>query len=188
MAGVLVDNHALPTADDPAGRHVPPARHHKAVRHDLHHDRRRARYQDIHRLVLPLHGRVHPIPSFAGNRGKLDIPGADGRHCRLDGAPTPEEGGRMTVQVLTRRRRRRRIPFGRILLIGGFALFVLVPLYWMFVTSIKPSDDYLAVPPVWFPSEPTTVHYTAALFAYRGLKGLTNSLIISLSATVLSAL
>jgi multiple sugar transport system permease protein len=31
------------------------------------------------------------------------------------------------------------------------------------------------------------VHYTAALFAYRGLKGLTNSLIISLSATVLSA-
>ena len=79
------------------------------------------------------------------------------------------------------------MPIGRIVLIGGFILFVLAPLYWMFVTSIKPSDDYLAVPPVWFPSEPTTVHYTAALFAYRGLKGLTNSLIISLSATVLSA-
>ena len=93
----------------------------------------------------------------------------------------------MTKRVFTRRRRRRRIPIGRILLIGGFVLFVLVPLYWMFVTSIKPSDDYLAVPPVWFPSQPTTVHYTAALFAYRGLKGLTNSLIISLSATILSA-
>ncbi|MGN6470159.1 MAG: carbohydrate ABC transporter permease [Rhizobiaceae bacterium] len=84
-------------------------------------------------------------------------------------------------------RRLRRLPIGRILLVGGFLLFVLVPLYWMFITSIKPSDDYLAVPPVWFPSEPTSVHYTAALFAYRGLKGLTNSLIISLSATVLSA-
>ena len=49
-------------------------------------------------------------------------------------------------------------------------IFVLAPLYWVFVTSIKPSDDYLAVPPVWFPSEPTIVHYTAALFAYRGLQ------------------
>ncbi len=26
------------------------------------------------------------------------------------------------------------------------------PLYWMFDTSIKPSDDYLAIPPVWWPS------------------------------------
>ena len=66
-------------------------------------------------------------------------------------------------------------------------LFLLAPLYWVFVTSIKPSDDYLAVPPVWFPEEPTIVHYTAALFAYRGLDGLINSLIVSISATVLSA-
>ncbi len=70
---------------------------------------------------------------------------------------------------------------------GVHLLFVLAPLYWVFVTSIKPSDDYLAVPPVWFPDEPTMVHYTAALFAYRGLKGLINSLIISLSATILPA-
>lgn len=86
------------------------------------------------------------------------------------------------------RRRRRPIPFGRILLLGFFLVFVLVPLYWMFNTSIKPSDDYLAVPPVWFPENPTLVHYEAALFAYRGLDGLINSLIISLSATFLSAL
>ena len=85
------------------------------------------------------------------------------------------------------RRRRRRLPIGRIVFIGLYLLFVLVPLYWMFITSIKPSDDYLAVPPVWFPKEPTIVHYTAALFAYRGLEGLINSLIISLAATVLSA-
>jgi multiple sugar transport system permease protein len=67
-------------------------------------------------------------------------------------------------------------------------LFTLVPLYWVAITSIKPSDDYLAVPPVWLPDEPTLVHYTAALFAYRGLDGLINSLIISIAATVLSAL
>ncbi len=80
------------------------------------------------------------------------------------------------------------IPVGRILLLGFFLVFVLIPLYWMLNTSIKPSDDYLAVPPVWFPSEPTLIHYEAALFTYRGLDGLINSLIISLSATVLSAL
>jgi multiple sugar transport system permease protein len=85
------------------------------------------------------------------------------------------------------RRRRGRLPIGRIAFIGLYLLFVLVPLYWMFITSIKPSDDYLTVPPVWLPKEPTLVHYTAALFAYRGLEGLINSLIISLSATVLSA-
>jgi len=74
----------------------------------------------------------------------------------------------------------------RTLLLTASLLFTFVPLYWMFITSIKPSDDYLAVPPVWFPAEPTLVHYTAALFAYRGLTGLINSVIISFAATLLS--
>jgi multiple sugar transport system permease protein len=82
---------------------------------------------------------------------------------------------------------RRRGTIGPMLYIGFFVLFVLVPLYWVLITSIKPSDDYLAVPPVWFPENPTIVHYTAALFAYRGLHGLANSLIISVVATMLSA-
>jgi multiple sugar transport system permease protein len=87
-----------------------------------------------------------------------------------------------------RPRRRRSLPVGRFLLLGFFLGFVLVPLYWMFNTSIKPSDDYLAIPPVWFPDEPTLVHYTAALFTYRGLEGLINSLVVSICATTLSAL
>lgn len=88
----------------------------------------------------------------------------------------------------TSKRRRRRPQIGRFVFLGAFVLFVLAPLYWMFITSIKPSDDYLAVPPVWFPRQPTLVHYTAALFAYRGIQGIVNSLIISISATALSAL
>jgi multiple sugar transport system permease protein len=75
----------------------------------------------------------------------------------------------------------------RFLIVGLFVVFVLVPLYWVIITSIKPSKDYLTVPPVWFPAEPTIVHYTAALFSYRGLQGLINSLIISSAATLLSA-
>ncbi|MCO5070897.1 MAG: carbohydrate ABC transporter permease [Rhizobiaceae bacterium] len=83
---------------------------------------------------------------------------------------------------------RRLASIGRYLLLGFFLLFVLAPIYWMFNTSIKPSSDYLAIPPVWFPDEPTLVHYEAALFTYRGLQGIINSLIVSLSATALSAL
>ena len=83
---------------------------------------------------------------------------------------------------------RARGDLARFAIIGLFILFVLVPLYWVVITSIKPSNDYLTVPPVWFPAEPTIVHYTAALFSYRGLQGLVNSLIIASISTVLSAI
>jgi multiple sugar transport system permease protein len=75
----------------------------------------------------------------------------------------------------------------RVLYIGMFLLFLLIPFYWVLITSIKPVDDYMKIPPVWFPAEPTFVHFTAALFAYRGLDGLINSAIVSSAATVLSA-
>src|SRR5215472_6396502 len=76
----------------------------------------------------------------------------------------------------------------RFVALGLFLVFVLLPLYWMVMTSIKPTSDYLTIPPVWFPKEPTLVHYSAALFSYRGLQGLINSLIIASAATVLSTL
>jgi multiple sugar transport system permease protein len=95
----------------------------------------------------------------------------------------------MTAEThIVRPRRRGRIPVGRILFLALWLLFLLAPLYWMLITSIKSSNDYLAVPPVWFPSEPTLVHYTAALYAYRGWDGLINSVIVSVAATVLSTL
>jgi multiple sugar transport system permease protein len=88
----------------------------------------------------------------------------------------------MTLARLTRH------GIGRFVFLALWLVFMLGPLYWMFITSIKPSDDYLAVPPVWFPDKPTIVHYTAALFAYRGLDGLVNSVIVSTAATILSAI
>lgn len=92
------------------------------------------------------------------------------------------------VKKTVRRSRLRGSDILRFVFLALCVIFVLAPLYWVFVTSIKPSDDYLAIPPVWYPDEPTIVHYTAALFAYRGLTGLINSLIISISATILSCL
>jgi multiple sugar transport system permease protein len=84
-------------------------------------------------------------------------------------------------------RRNLRAGAARVVVIGLFVIFVLAPLYWVVITSIKPSSDYLTVPPVWFPAQPTIVHYTAALFSYRGLQGLLNSLIVASASTVLSA-
>jgi len=82
---------------------------------------------------------------------------------------------------------RLRIDFMRFILIGVILLFILLPLYWVFVTSIKPVSDYQAIPPVWFPAQPTFVHYTAALFSYRGLQGLINSCIVATATTILSS-
>mgnify|MGYP001546264761 FL=1 len=93
--------------------------------------------------------------------------------------------------VQAKRRSARRNPGFEVLrgvFLIGFLLFVLLPLYWVIVTSIKPTSDYLVVPPVWFPAQPTIVHYTAALFSYRGLQALVNSLIISSASTVLSTI
>ena len=92
--------------------------------------------------------------------------------------------------MATRRRRARWgiDTFGRILYIGLFLIFLLAPFYWVAITSIKPVDDYMAIPPVWFPAAPTFSHYTAALFTYRGLDGLINSAVVSLIATLASVL
>ena len=59
-----------------------------------------------------------------------------------------------------RRRRARRKGFGlndvaRVLFLVGYLIFLLAPLYWVVITSIKPVDDYMAIPPVWFPDKPT---------------------------------
>lgn len=76
----------------------------------------------------------------------------------------------------------------RFLFILLFLAYVLGPLYWVFVTSIKPVEDYQTVPPVWFPDEPTTIHYTAALNDLRGWTGLKNSAIAASLATVVSVI
>ena len=76
----------------------------------------------------------------------------------------------------------------RVLFIALFTLFVLAPFYWVAVTSIKPSDDLLASPPIWFPAHPTALHYATSLNHMRGWLGLRNSLIIACAVTALAVL
>lgn len=130
-------------------------------------------------VLLSLPDRIPAIPLIDGDRRELALPhSAVGRHPGARASPVAG-GFVMAAQSL-------RANSARAFTIGFFVVFILVPLYWVVVTSIKPANDYLTTPPVWFPSKPTLVHYTAALFSYRGLQGLINSLIVASASTVLS--
>lgn len=96
---------------------------------------------------------------------------------------TPSSAARM---ILGRRLRIEAVL--RFLFIGLFLIFLLGPLYWVVVTSIKPVEDYQTVPPVWFPAEPTMRHFTAALNDFRGWTGLKNSALIAGFTTIASVL
>src|SRR6266540_7184581 len=91
----------------------------------------------------------------------------------------------------TRVVRGRRVRTGSVLRWGFILLylgFLLLPLYWVAITSIKPQDDLLVDPPIWWPAHPTGLHYKTALEAFRGWTGLKNSLIIAFSTTVLAVI
>jgi ABC-type glycerol-3-phosphate transport system permease component len=45
------------------------------------------------------------------------------------------------------------------LIFAVIAIVILFPLYWLFATSIKPSDEIFAVPPTLFPEQFTWEHY-----------------------------
>lgn len=78
----------------------------------------------------------------------------------------------------------------RIIFYLGFALlflFIVLPLYWMFVTSIKPNDAAFNIPPDFFPSHPTLKSYISQLKDSGGfLTFFFNTVLVSLGTTVLS--
>jgi multiple sugar transport system permease protein len=71
----------------------------------------------------------------------------------------------------------------RALFILLYLAFLLLPLYWVAITSFKPQDDLLVDPPIWWPAHPTGLHYSTALNAFRGWTGLENSLVIAFATT-----
>jgi multiple sugar transport system permease protein len=74
----------------------------------------------------------------------------------------------------------------RFAFIAAYTGFLLLPLYWMAVTSIKGQEDQLADPPVWFPSNPTSLNYSDALDNFNGWKSLQNSVVVAFVTTLLA--
>ncbi len=67
------------------------------------------------------------------------------------------------------------------------ALFFLLPLLWMFSTSLKPRSEWVTLPLTWIPLNPTAENYTAILAnpTLPIVRWFANSVGISLTVTVL---
>jgi multiple sugar transport system permease protein len=66
-------------------------------------------------------------------------------------------------------------------------LFIILPIYWMFITSIKPNSAAFSIPPEYFPKHPTLQNFVTQLTDRAGfLTYFSNSLIVSLGSTLVS--
>ena len=82
--------------------------------------------------------------------------------------------------IATPRRKRRR-PYGRWgWNVVGLAIFVVMifPVYWMFSTAFKSTDDINRLTPTWFPTHPTLQHFRDAMDRPYFWSSVVNSMII----------
>ena len=66
-----------------------------------------------------------------------------------------------------------------------FLIIILLPFYWMFITSFKPNMDIGAYPPSLFPRHWTFAHYTNAFVKFGFAKYIINSVIVAVITTFL---
>lgn len=79
--------------------------------------------------------------------------------------------------------------FGRMALyaaVGALLLVVGFPLYWMVMTSLKPSSEIIAMPPVWVTSSPSLEHYRELFEVTAFGRWFLNSLLVCLLSTVMA--
>lgn len=81
--------------------------------------------------------------------------------------------------------RPRQLNVGTIVGLGIAMVFFLFPVYWMVATSLKPPSQWTVNPPVFIPTQPHWRNYTDALFKYNAIKGLVDSAVVSVTATIL---
>lgn len=95
--------------------------------------------------------------------------------------------------------RRRGIPWRKIvvyLLAAGFALWIILPFYWIIATSFMTEADALSTPPDWIPTNPTLDNYlafinpegSAALVGSRAAEAIPYALLNSAVVAVMTAL
>ncbi|GAB6940393.1 carbohydrate ABC transporter permease [Isoptericola variabilis] len=70
------------------------------------------------------------------------------------------------------------------IVLAAGAIFMLAPLLWMLSTSLKTKLEVFALPPVWIPEAPQWDTYVRMWTDSYVLDGIRNSLVVSLSVTV----
>jgi trehalose/maltose transport system permease protein len=103
------------------------------------------------------------------------------------------EAARPLVRPISRSRRLRRSPFGRILfrtpfylLIAIIFVYALFPFYWVVRSSFTPEVNLFQTPVKYWPAHPTLENYRQALSAGFFQHALLNSAIVAGSVTLLS--
>ena len=87
------------------------------------------------------------------------------------------------------RRGRRRIDIGRILfwlLVVVIVVWLLFPFYWAVKSSLTPDAQMYTTPVQYFPSHPTSQHYTDVFENNLFIQALINSAIVGVSVTVVA--
>ena len=64
-----------------------------------------------------------------------------------------------------------------------WALWALLPLFWMFTTSLKEVRAALKIPPEWIPSHPTLVNYQVLFARAPALRWMFNSAVVAAAHT-----
>ena len=95
----------------------------------------------------------------------------------------------MTIATTMTRRSRTREALVRLsayLAILAALAVTLFPIYWIAANSFKFDIDIFAVPPEWFPKNPTLKHYRAAFVERPFLRYMLNSFLAALGTTIVS--
>jgi len=72
------------------------------------------------------------------------------------------------------------------LLLFTFALASLLPLYWMFTTAFKPTTLVMAMPPEWFPTNPSLENFRRMFAMAPVWRWTLNSGIVAVTVTVMN--
>ncbi|MTD13362.1 ABC transporter permease subunit [Nakamurella sp. YIM 132087] len=91
-----------------------------------------------------------------------------------------------TVSELPVTTRRRKRPIGRWIGLTALFLVALFPIYWIVVSSVTPGGKLLTAPPRYLPTEFTFDNFVRLFTQYPVGKAMANSLIISITSTVVS--
>lgn len=73
---------------------------------------------------------------------------------------------------------------GRYTVLIGFLVIIIAPFYWVIITSFKPASELGNYPPGFLPETWTLDHYREALVDHGFLTNMLNSMIVSVSATM----